>query len=107
MSCTSNLPILITGNDSPTYGIPKFIKLKNLPVSPKYRARMETSQFDETIDKLSDLEVVEFPVLLTPPISPIKPNISPRKTKQMIKLENTLVGINSKKSKLPTGKILL
>ena len=85
MSCYTELPLIITTDVIPQNTIPKFIKLKSLPISPKYRARMKTSQFDENADTLSDLEVVEFPILTTPPISPVKPNISPRKTKEIKK----------------------
>ena len=101
MSCFTQLPLIITTDVIPQSTIPKFIKLKSLPISPKYRARMETSQFDESADRLSDLEVVDFPILTTPPISPAKPNISPRKIKQMKKLEReiNLVSINSNNKK--------
>lgn len=99
MSCVTELPLIITNDlvidSSP---IPKFIRLKNLPVSPKYRAKMSNSPFDSNIDSISDLEVVEFPILTTPPISPAKPNISPRKTKEMIKFENSLVQIKKPNS---------
>ena len=79
MSCSTELPLIISADLELPNAIPKFIRLKNLPISPKYRAKMETSQFDESANKLSDLE---FPVLTTPPISPAKPNISPRNTTQ-------------------------
>ncbi len=91
MSCTTELPLIITNDliiDSTP--IPKFIRLKSLPVSPKYRAKMSNSPFDSNIDSVGDLEVVEFPILTTPPISPAKPNFSPRKSKDMIKFENIL-----------------
>ncbi len=90
MSCSTELPLIITTEFVCSTPIPKFIRLKSLPVSPKYRAKMSNSPFDSNTDTISDLEVVEFPILSTPPISPAKPNISPRKTKEMIKFENIL-----------------
>ncbi len=99
MSCITELPLIITNDlvidSSP---IPKFIRLKSLPVSPKYRAKMSNSLFDSNTDTIGDLEVVEFPILLTPPVSPAKPNISPRKSKDMIKFENSLAKIKSTNS---------
>jgi hypothetical protein len=93
MSNLSNLPIIST-DILTAVPIPKFIKLKNLPISPKYRSRMSNSQFDESTDSLSELSVIEFPLLSTPPIIPTKPNISPRKSKEIKKLENILRNSN-------------
>jgi hypothetical protein len=59
----------------PENNIPKFIRLKNLPISPKYRAKMEKSQFSENSNIISNLEVVKLPILVTPPSSPVKQNI--------------------------------
>ncbi len=92
MSCSTELPLIITTNLN---SIPKIIRLKNLPISPKYRARMSNSHFDESADSISELNCAEFPVLTTPPLSPAKPNISPRKTKEIKNME-------AKIFKLPT-----
>ncbi len=104
MSCSTELPLIITTDFVCSTHIPKFIRLKSLPVSPKYRAKMSNSQFDSNTDTISDLEVVEFPILSTPPISPAKPNISPRKTKEMIKFENSLAQIKKPNSKSNNSK---
>lgn len=86
MLCSNQFPLIISHDVIPTNTIPKFIKLKNLPISPKYRAKMVNSQFDENSDTLSDLEVVEFPFISTPPPNPAVPNISPRKNKELKKM---------------------
>ncbi len=89
MSTVTQLPIISTDvlTSSP---IPKFIKIKSLPISPKYRAKMSNSQFDESSDSLSELDVVDFPNLSTPPVIPTGPTVSPRKKKELKKLENIL-----------------
>lgn len=99
MSCSTEFPLIISTDVLPANSIPKFIKLKNLPISPKYRAKMSNSQFDEKSDTLSNLEVVEFPFISTPPLSPPRHvlKISPRKNKEIIKIENTLVRLNQSK----------
>ena len=86
MLCSNQFPLIISPDVLPANSIPKFIKLKNLPISPKYRAKMVNSQFDENSDTLSDLEVVEFPFISTPPPNPAVPNISPRKNKEIKKM---------------------
>jgi len=97
MLCSNEFPLIISPDVIPAISIPKFIKLKNLPISPKYRVKISNSLFDENSDTLSDLEVVEFPFISTPPPSPAVPNMSPRRNKEVKKMRNALTRLSQSK----------
>lgn len=77
MSCFTDSTLIISSRELPVNNIPKFIRLRNLPISPKYRAKMVNSRFDDNLGIINELEVVEFPVVTTPPSSNKKQNIFP------------------------------
>ena len=91
MSCVTNFPTIITTITSDFIpipdGVPKFIRIKNLPISPKYKAIMSHSLFDES------KESNDFPILSTPPLTQINTDISPKKEKEVKKLFNSCLNV--------------
>lgn len=87
MSQNSQLPVLIDGIQ---ITIPKFIKIKNLPLSPKYQ-KLNNLVLD-TIKEDND----EIPQIILPIIN-LKPPIISSKKKKQIRNQFKFVDINNKK----------
>ncbi len=87
MSHTQQLPVIIDGIQ---ITIPKFIKIKNLPLSPKYKKINDLLTLD-TFKEDTD----EIPQILLPKINPRPPPISTKRKKE-IRNQLKFIDINYK-----------